>query len=73
MYEVSLPDLTLTPVSSADQMSVEAHWSPDGKSIVYQDFTGSDSPLAAVDVQTGKVTKLTNPKQDGPDFWPDWR
>jgi hypothetical protein len=72
IYLVSLPALKLTPLSSAERMSVKPTWTPDGKAIVYEDYTGSDSPLLAVDLQTRKITKLTSPGQFGPDTWLGW-
>jgi hypothetical protein len=73
VYIVSLPNLSLAPLSPVDRMSVQAHWSPDGKTIIYSDYTGSDTPLIAVDVRTGKAAKLTNPGQNGPDTFLSWR
>jgi dipeptidyl aminopeptidase/acylaminoacyl peptidase len=63
VYVVSLPDLALTPLSPAGRLSVEPHWSPDGKAIVYSDFSAINPPLIAVDLRTGKATNLTNPGQ----------
>src|SRR5713101_462536 len=71
VYVVSLPDLALTPLSPAGRLSVQPHWSPDGKAIVYSDFLAST--LIVVDVRTGKATKLTNPGQNGPDTFLSWR
>ena len=73
VYHVQLPDLTLTPVSPADRLSVQAHWSPDGRSILYTDYIGSDSPLVAIDLRSGKITRLTNPGTLGPDTFLSWR
>jgi hypothetical protein len=73
IYLVSLPDMKLTPISPEDRLSVKPVWTPDGKSLVYSDYTGSDSPLVAFDLTTHKVTKLTNPGQFGPDEWLGWR
>lgn len=74
VYLVSLPDLTLQPISPANRMSVEPRWTPDGKTIVYVDYQGSDSPLVAFDLRTRKVTRLTSPGQFfGPDTWLGWR
>lgn len=73
IYLVSLPELKLTALSSAERMSVKPTWTPDGKTIVYEDYTGSDSPLLAVHLQTRKVTRLTSPGQFGPDTWLGWR
>ena len=70
VYVVSLPDLVLTPLSPADRLSVQPHWSPDGKAIVHSDFLAST--LIVVDVRTGKATKLTNPGQNGPDTFLSW-
>jgi len=73
VYVVSLPDLALTPLSPAGRLSVQPHWSPDGKAIVYSDFLAST--LIVVDVRTGKATNLTNPGQDGnaTDVFLAWR
>jgi hypothetical protein len=74
VYLVSLPELRLKPISPADRMSVEPRWTPDGKTLVYVDYRGSDSPLVAFDLQTLKVTQLTSPGQFfGPDTWLAWR
>lgn len=73
VHKVALPSLQMTPVSPADRLGVQAHWSPDGHYIIYSDYTGSDSPLAAADVRTGKLTRLTNPGVNGPDNWQGWR
>jgi Tol biopolymer transport system component len=74
VYLVSLPELTLTPISPAERLSVEPRWTPDGKTLVYVDYQGSDSPLVAFDLGTDKVTRLTDPGQFfGPDTWLGWR
>jgi len=73
VYVVPLSNLALTPLSPADRLSVQAHWSPDGKTIVYSDYTGSDTPLIAVDLRSGKAARLTNPGQNGPDTFLSWR
>ncbi len=75
VYSVSLPNLALTPLSPADRLSVQPRWSPDSKTIVYSDYSGSTPPLIAVDVRTGKATNLTNPGQYGyaPDTFVSWR
>lgn len=73
IFLLSLPDLKLTPISTEDRLSVKPVWTPDGKAIVYSDYTGSDSPLVALDLATHKVTKLTTPGQFGPDTWLGWR
>jgi len=74
VYLVTLPEMTLKPVSLADRMSVEPRWTPDGRTLVYVDYRGSDSPLVAFDLQTHKVTRLTSPGQFfGPDTWLAWR
>jgi Tol biopolymer transport system component len=73
VFLVNLPDLKLTLISPEDRLSVKPVWTPDGKAIVYSDYTGSDSPLAAFDLATHKVTKLTTPGQFGPDNWIGWR
>jgi hypothetical protein len=73
IYQVQLSDLSMTAVSAADHLSVQAHWSPDGHSILYTDYSGSDSPLVAIDVRSGKITRLTNPGPFGPDTFIAWR
>lgn len=73
VYKVSLPTLQMTPISPAGRLSVRAHWSPDGKFIVYADFTESGIPLIAADVRTGKLTRLTSPGVQGLDTWQGWR
>ena len=74
VYLVTVPAMTLKAVSPADRMSVEPRWTPDGKTLVYVDYQGSDSPLVAFDLQTRKVTRLTSPGQFfGPDAWLGWR
>ena len=73
IYIASFPNLAFTPLSPADRLSVQAHWSPDGKTIVYSDYTGNDLPLIAVDAHTGKTTRLTSPGPNGPDTFISWR
>ena len=73
VYKISLPTLQMTPISPAERLGVRAHWSPDGKFIIYSDYTGSDSPLVAADVRTGELTRLTSPGMHGPDNWQGWR
>ena len=73
VFLASLPDLKLTPVSPEDRLSVKPVWTPDGKAIVYSDYTGSDSPLVAFNLATRRTTRLTNPGQFGPDEWLGWR
>lgn len=73
VYKVSLPTLQMTPISPAGRLGVRAHWSPDGRFIVYADFTESGIPLVAADVHTGKLTRLTSPGEDGFDTWQGWR
>jgi hypothetical protein len=73
IYLVSLPEMKMTAISSEDRLSVKAVWTPDGKTVVYSDYTGSDSPLVAYEVATRKITRLTNPGQFGPDTWLAWR
>ena len=73
VYMVSLPQMELSPVSRADALGIEAHWSPDGKAIVYQEYTGSDSPLMVYDVATGQTHRLTSPGKLGPDHFLGWR
>jgi hypothetical protein len=73
VYLVSLPDLKIRPISPADHLSVRVEWTPDAKTLIYQDYTGSNSPLVAVNLSTGIVSRLTNPGDDGPDEWLAWR
>jgi len=73
VYLVSLPEMKLAGISPEDRLSVKAVWTPDGKAIVYSDYTGNDSPLVAFDLRTRKVTRLTTPGQFGPDTWLGWR
>jgi hypothetical protein len=73
IFLVTLPDLKLAPISPEDRLSVKPVWTPDGKAIVYSDYTGSDSPLVSFELATHKITKLTNPGQFGPDTWLGWR
>src|SRR5215470_2081376 len=73
IFLVSLPDMKLTSISPDDRLSVKPVWTPDGKTVVYSDYSGSDSPLVALDLATHKITKLTSPGQFGPDEWLGWR
>jgi hypothetical protein len=74
VFLVSLPEMRFEPISSSDRLSVEPRWTPDGKTLVYVDYRGSDSPLVAFDLQTRKVTRLTSPGEFfGPDTWLSWR
>jgi hypothetical protein len=73
VFVVSLADLKVTPISPENRLSVEAHWSPDGKKIVFLDYTGSDAGIVVADVATGNVVRVTNPGQNGPDKWVAWR
>ena len=73
VFLVSLPGLKLTPLSPADQLSAQAHWSPDGKVVVYGVFANPPTALTAVDVQTGKAITLTRREMNGPDSWLGWR
>lgn len=73
VYVVSLLDGTATPVSPKDRLSVQVHWSPDGKTLVYTDYTGSDASLFAVDPVTRKFVRLTDPGLTGPDQFVSWR
>jgi hypothetical protein len=72
IYFVSLPEMKFTPISPDDRWSVKPVWTPDGKTVVYSDYSGSDSPLVALGLATRKVTPLTNPGQFGPDTWLAW-
>lgn len=60
-------------ISPVDRLSVKPVWSPDGRILVYVDYTGSDSPLVAFDLATHKMTRITKPGQFGPDEWLGWR
>ena len=73
VFLVALPGMKLTPISPEDRLSVKPVWTPDGKTIVYSDYTGSDSPLFAFELATRRVSRLTNPGQFGPDTWLAWR
>jgi hypothetical protein len=73
VYIVTLSNLALAPLSPADRMSVQVHWSPDAKTVIYSDYTGSDTPLVALDLRTRKATILTHPGQNGPDTFLSWR
>ena len=73
VFMVSLADLKMTPISPENRLSVEAHWSPDGKKIVFLDYSGSDAGIMVADVATGNVARVTNPGQNGPDKWVAWR
>jgi len=73
VFVVSLADLKMTAISPENRLSVEAHWSPDGKKIVFLDYTGSDSGIVAADVATGELVRVTRPGQNGPDKWVGWR
>ena len=55
------------------QELTQLSFSRDGKTIVYSDYTGSDTPLIAVDLRSGKAARLTNPGQNGPDTFLSWR
>ena len=54
-------------------MSVRVEWTPNAKRLVYQDYTGSNLSLVAVDLSTDTVTRLTSPEDDRPDEWLAWR
>jgi hypothetical protein len=73
VFVVSLADLKMTPISPENKLSVEAHWSPGGKKIVFLDYTGSDAGIVIADVKTGHVVRVTSPGQNGPDKWVAWR
>ncbi|HEU0370251.1 MAG TPA: hypothetical protein VFR42_13620 [Candidatus Acidoferrum sp.] len=73
VFVVSLADLKMTPISPENKLSVEAHWSPGGKKIVFLDYTGSDAGIVIADVKTGNVVRVTSPGQNGPDKWVAWR
>jgi len=73
IYLVSIPELKMTPISPADRLSLRPQWSPDGKTVIYSDYTPSDSGLFAVDFQGRVTTRITTPRNDGPDQWMAWR
>jgi hypothetical protein len=73
VFLVSLPDLSLRPISPADRLSVEAHWTPDSAGIVYADYTEGSEPIMLFNVRTGRTVRLTNPRTNGPDEWLGWR
>ena len=73
IYLVSIPELKLTPISPADRLSLRPQWCPDGKTVIYSDYTPSDSGLFAVDLQARVAMRLTSPHNDGPDQWMAWR
>lgn len=73
VFVIGLDDLKLTPISPGDKLSVEPHWSPNGKKIVYLDYTGSDAGLVVADLASGRLARVTNPGLLGPDKWLAWR
>lgn len=74
VYKVDLRDLKLEPLSPEGKWSVKPRWAPDGKSVVYSDYGGSeDGALYQVDVSTRRIVRLTDPKGDGPDTVIGWR
>lgn len=73
IFLVSLADLKTRPISPQDRLSVKPVWSPDGKVLVFSDYSGSESPLVAFDLATGKMTRITKAGQFGPDEWLGWR
>jgi|SRR5690242_2486599 len=73
VFVVSLSDGTATPVSPNGRLSVQVHWSPDAKALVYTDYSGSDASLFAVDPETRKFVRLTDPGMNGPDQFLTWR
>lgn len=73
VFVVGLDDLKTTAISAENRLSVEAHWSPDGKKIVFLDYTGGDAGLFAADLASGRLARVTNPGQLGPDKWLAWR
>ena len=73
VFVVSLADLKMTPISPEKKLSVEAHWSPGGKKIVFLDYTGSDRGIVIAEVKTGNLVRVTSPGQNGPDKWVAWR
>jgi len=73
VFVVSLPDGNATPVSPKDRLSVQVHWAPDAKALVYTDYSGSDASLFAVDPETRKFVRLTDPGMNGPDQFLTWR
>jgi len=73
VFSVSFPSLALKPLSPEDHLSVKAHWSPDGKMVIYSDYTPGELGLIAVDITTGKRIRLTDTGYDGPDELIGWR
>ena len=73
VFVISLSSGTPKRVSPKDRLSVQVHWSPDGKTLVYTDYTGSDASLFAVDPETRKFVRLTDPGTNGPDQFLAWR
>jgi WD40 repeat protein len=74
VYVVRLSDLKMEAASAADRLSVKVKWSPDGRSLAFSDYTaGNDSSLYQYDLDSHKLTRLTNPGDDGPDEILGWR
>src|SRR5262249_31715920 len=73
IYQVSLPDLSLKPLSPPDRLSVKVHWTPNGNSLIYTNDTGSNASLMALDLRSGKITRLSDPGDNGPDYFVAWK
>ncbi len=73
VFVVSLPSMTLKPLSPADRLSVKAHWSPDSKMVVYSDYTPGEYSLVAANIATGRKIRLTTAGYDGPDELLGWQ
>lgn len=74
IYVVRLADLKMEAVSPADHLSVKVKWSPDGRTLAFSDYTaGNYSPLYQYEVASHKLTRLTDPGEDGPDEMLGWR
>jgi hypothetical protein len=74
VYVVRLSDLKMEAASAANRLGVKVKWAPDGRSLTFSDYTaGSDSPLYQYELASHKLTRLTNPGNDGPDEVLGWR
>ncbi|HYU46535.1 MAG TPA: hypothetical protein VEK84_10210 [Terriglobales bacterium] len=74
VYVVRLSDLKMEAASAADRLSVKVKWSPGGRSLAFSDYTtGNDSSLYQYDLDSHRLTRLTDPGGDGPDEILGWR
>lgn len=71
IFAVSLPAMTLTPLSPDDRLSVRPHWSRDGRFVLGSDYSKSPS-LWIVEVSGGKRTRITRPGDFGSDEFLGW-